>query len=215
MRALAQRKCVGTSPAARTAAKRHSLEREQREQVLPLTWVRLALQDGPTGALPNGNVHGIYVTFHSYQKEVSMCWVWLFLAISLEVAATVFMKLSQGFSKIVPTAIMGVLYAVSFVPLAIALKKMDVGVAYAVWSAVGTAMVTLVGVFLFKESVSALKVLSIALIITGVVSLNLSSHVKEKRSVQAIDSVDSKSLVSTVAMTSEPEDATTNVRSQR
>src|SRR3954471_7906255 len=170
---------------------------------------------GPEGPFPHGNVHGIYVTFNSYRKEVLMCWVWLFLAISLEVAATVFMKLSEGFNKVVPTAIMGVLYAVSFVPLAIALKRMDVGVAYAVWSAVGTAMVTLVGVFLFKESVSALKVVSIALIIAGVVSLNLSSRVSQKPVVETTSSADSKSLVSTVAMTSEPEDATTNVRSQR
>lgn len=143
-----------------------------------------------------------------------MCWVWLFLAISLEVAATVFMKLSEGFSKIVPTAIMGVLYAISFVPLAIALKKMDVGIAYAVWSAVGTAMVTLVGVFLFKESVSALKVFSIALIIAGVVSLNLSSRAKEKGPAETTASTEPVPLVSTVAMTSEP-DAARDARSQR
>jgi small multidrug resistance pump len=127
-----------------------------------------------------------------------MCWVWLFLAISLEVAATVFMKLSAGFSKFLPTAIMCVLYAVSFVPLAIALKKMDIGVAYAVWSAVGTAMVTLVGVFLFKESVSAMKVVSIALIITGVVSLNLSSRVAEKRRVEGTASTSSSTATSEV-----------------
>jgi small multidrug resistance pump len=170
---------------------------------------------GPQGPFPHGNVHGIYVTFHSYRKEVFMCWVWLFLAISLEVAATVFMKLSEGFSRVVPTAIMGVLYAVSFVPLAIALKKMDVGVAYAVWSAVGTAMVTLVGVFLFKESVSALKVVSIALIIAGVVSLNLSSRVIDKRPLETTASSDSIPPSNTVAMTSEPNDAARSVSSQR
>jgi small multidrug resistance pump len=170
---------------------------------------------GPEGPFPHGNVHGIYVTFHSYRKEVLMCWVWLFLAISLDVAATVFMKLSEGFSKIVPTAIMGVLYAISFVPLAIALKRMDVGVAYAVWSAVGTAMVTMVGVFLFKESVSALKVFSIALIIAGVVSLNLSTRAKEKRPSETAASNVPTSLVSTVAMSSEPEGAARSVKSQR
>jgi small multidrug resistance pump len=126
-------------------------------------------------SFPHGNVHGIYVTFNSYRKEVVMCWAWLFLAIALEVAATVFMKLSDGFSRIIPSAIMGVLYALSFVPLAIALKKMEVGTAYAVWSAVGTAMVTVVGVFLFKETVSAMKIISIAMIIVGVVFLSMSS----------------------------------------
>jgi small multidrug resistance pump len=121
-----------------------------------------------------------------------MCWAWLFLAIALEVAATVFMKLSDGFSKILPTAIMGVLYALSFVPLAIALKKMEVGTAYAVWSAVGTAMVTMVGIFLFKETVSAMKIASIAMIIVGVVFLSMSSA-PEKRTQETTASVESGS----------------------
>ena len=105
-----------------------------------------------------------------------MCWIWLFVAILLEVAATVFLKLSNGFSKLIPTLIMALLYAVSFLPLAIALKKMDVSVAYAVWSAVGTAMVTIMGTFLFHEKISLVKVGGIALIILGVVALNLTER---------------------------------------
>ena len=105
-----------------------------------------------------------------------MYWIWLFVAILLEVAATVFLKLSNGFSKLVPTLIMALLYAVSFLPLAIALKKMDVSVAYAVWSAVGTAMVTIMGTFLFHEKISLVKVGGIALIILGVVALNLTER---------------------------------------
>ncbi len=105
-----------------------------------------------------------------------MCWIWLFVAILLEVAATVFMKLSNGFSKLVPTLIMALLYGISFFPLAIALKKMEVSTAYAVWSAVGTALVTMIGMFLFKETMSTLKVLAIAMIILGVVTLNLTER---------------------------------------
>lgn len=112
----------------------------------------------------------------SYRKVVVMYWIWLFVAILLEVAATVFLKLSNGFSKLVPTLIMALLYGVSFFPLAIALKKMDVSVAYAVWSAVGTAMVTIMGMFLFHERISLVKVGGIALIILGVVALNLTEH---------------------------------------
>src|SRR5512133_2966043 len=119
-----------------------------------------------------------------------MCWAWLFLAIALEVAATVFMKLSDGFSKIIPTVMMGLLYALSFVPLAVALKKMEVGTVYAVWSAVGTAMVTMVGIFLFKETVSAMKIASIAMIIVGVVFLSMSSA-PERRSQETTASVES------------------------
>ena len=105
-----------------------------------------------------------------------MCWIWLFAAILLEVAATVFMKLSNGFSKLVPTLIMALLYGISFFPLAIALKKMEVSTAYAVWSAVGTALVTMIGMFLFKETMSMLKVFAIAMIILGVVTLNLTER---------------------------------------
>ncbi|HEU5403872.1 MAG TPA: multidrug efflux SMR transporter [Terriglobales bacterium] len=107
-----------------------------------------------------------------------MYWLWLFAAILLEVAATVFMKLSDGFSKLVPTLIMGLLYGVSFFPLAIALKKMDVGTAYAVWSAVGTALVTTLGIFLFHEKISLVKIGAIAMIILGVVALNVSERSK-------------------------------------
>lgn len=105
-----------------------------------------------------------------------MYWIWLFVAILLEVAATVFMKLSDGFSKLIPTLIMALLYGISFFPLAIALKKMDVSVAYAVWSAVGTALVTMLGIFLFKERISLVKVGAIGLIILGVVALNLTDR---------------------------------------
>ena len=143
-------------------------------------------------ALPARKRAWVYVTFNSYRKEVFMCWAWLFLAIALEVAATVFMKLSDGFSRIIPTAMMGVLYALSFVPLAIALKKMEVGTAYAVWSAVGTAMVTMIGILLFKETVSAMKIISIAMIIVGVVFLSMSSA-PEKRTPETTAAVESGS----------------------
>ena len=105
-----------------------------------------------------------------------MYWIWLFVAILLEVAATVFMKFSDGFSKLIPTLIMGLLYGISFIPLAIALKKMEVSVAYAVWSAVGTALITVLGMFLFHEKLSMVKIGGIALIILGVVALNLNER---------------------------------------
>ena len=111
-----------------------------------------------------------------------MYWLWLFAAILLEVAATVFMKLSDGFSKLTPTLIMGLLYGVSFFPLAIALKKMDVGTAYAIWSAVGTALVTTIGIFLFHEKISLVKIGAIAMIILGVVALNMSEGSKPNAS---------------------------------
>lgn len=103
-----------------------------------------------------------------------MCWIWLSLAILLEVAATVFMKLSSGFTRIVPTVLMFLFYGLSLVPMVVALKQMEVSAVYAIWSAVGTALVATVGIVVFHEPVGALKVASLGLIIAGVVCLNLS-----------------------------------------
>ena len=105
-----------------------------------------------------------------------MCWIWLFLAIFLEVAATVLMKLSNGLTRSVPTLGMFVLYGLSFIPMTIALKEMEIGAVYAIWSAVGTAAVALLGVIVFHEQASALKAVAIVLIIAGVVCLNLSAR---------------------------------------
>ncbi|HEY3929655.1 MAG TPA: multidrug efflux SMR transporter [Candidatus Koribacter sp.] len=103
-----------------------------------------------------------------------MCWLWLFLAISLEVAATILMKYTDGFTRLAPTVGMLVLYALSLAPLARVLKQLEVGAVYAIWSALGTAAVALIGILLFHEPANALKVFSILLIIAGVVCLNLS-----------------------------------------
>ena len=100
-------------------------------------------------------------------------WFYLVLAIVTEVAGTTFLKLSDGMTKIVPIILTFVLYGVSFVFLGLCLKKIDVGVSYAIWSGLGTALITIVGIMYFKEPMSALKVASIVLIIVGVVGLNL------------------------------------------
>jgi small multidrug resistance pump len=105
-----------------------------------------------------------------------MCWIWLFLAIFLEVAATVLMKLSNGLTRSMPTLGMFVLYGLSFIPMTIALKEMEIGAVYAIWSAVGTAAVAVLGVIVFHEQASALKAVAIVLIIAGVVCLNLSTR---------------------------------------
>lgn len=101
---------------------------------------------------------------------------WFFLAgaIVLEVAGTTSMKLSEGFTKLIPSVLLFVFYAASFVALALALKKIEVSVAYAIWAGVGTALIAAIGILYFRESVTALKLVSILLIVVGVVGLNLS-----------------------------------------
>ena len=103
-----------------------------------------------------------------------MTWLYLTLAILLEVSGTTCMKLSEGFTKVVPSILLFVFYTLSFGMLTLALKKLDVSIAYAVWSGVGTALIAAIGVFWFREPATALKFISLGLIIIGVVGLNLS-----------------------------------------
>jgi multidrug transporter EmrE-like cation transporter len=101
----------------------------------------------------------------------------LVLAIVTEVAATVALRFSDGFTRPAPIAIVIAGYGISFWLLALVLREMSMSATYAVWSAVGTALIAVVGMFAFGEPATALKVASLGLIILGVVGLNLAgSH---------------------------------------
>ncbi len=102
-----------------------------------------------------------------------MSWVFLGLAVLLEVAGTTCMKLSAGFARVVPSVLMGIFYVLSLSSLTLALRRIDVSMAYAIWSGLGTALLTLLGAIVFKEAVSPAKLASIALIVVGVVALHL------------------------------------------
>jgi small multidrug resistance pump len=114
----------------------------------------------------------------SSERERAMSWFLLILAIVLEVSGTTCMKLSQGFTRGWPSALMFVFYAAALGPLTLALKKIDVGVAYAIWSGLGTAIIATLGILWFKESAGALKLTSLALVIAGVIGLHLAGGVR-------------------------------------
>nr|WP_207952280.1 multidrug efflux SMR transporter [Paenibacillus turpanensis] len=101
----------------------------------------------------------------------------LLFAIVLELTGTLSMKYSDGFARVLPSIMMFVCYAASFTMLNLAIKTIDVSVAYAIWSGVGTLLITAAGVFLFKETLTALKIASIMVIIFGVIGLNVASRV--------------------------------------
>ncbi len=103
-----------------------------------------------------------------------MYWIYLILAIILEVAGTTNMKLSQGFTNTIPSILIFVFYGLSFICLTLTLKRIDVSVAYAVWAGLGTALIAAIGFIYFQEVVTGIKLISIALIVIGVVGLNLS-----------------------------------------
>ena len=104
-----------------------------------------------------------------------MSWLLLVASIVLEVLGTMSMKLSEGFTKPLYSALVAVFYALSIAGLALVLKRIDVSVAYAVWSGVGTALVAMVGVSVFGEALTVVKVVALVLIVVGVVMLNMVS----------------------------------------
>jgi len=103
-----------------------------------------------------------------------MCWFYLAMAILLEVMGTTCMKLSEGFTRLTPSVLVFVLYGVSFSLMILALKKMELGVVYAIWAGLGTALIALIGIVWFQESVSLMKIVSILFIVLGVAGLRLS-----------------------------------------
>lgn len=101
-------------------------------------------------------------------------WLYLTTAICLEVSGTTCMKLSSGFSKMLPSFLIFIFYGFSFASLTMALKRMDLGMAYAIWSGIGTTLIASIGIVYFKEPATLLKIGSIVLIIIGVIGLNMS-----------------------------------------
>lgn len=100
-------------------------------------------------------------------------WFALVGAIALEIAGTVSMKLSHGFTRTLPSVMLFVFYAFSFALMTIAVKKIDMSISYAIWSGVGTATIALIGVGWFRESLTAVQIVSIVAIIAGVIGLRV------------------------------------------
>ncbi len=100
-------------------------------------------------------------------------WWYLAGAIALEIAGTTSMKLSMGFGRLLPSVLLFVFYFGSIVALTLALRTIEVSIAYAIWSGVGTAAIALIGILFFQEDMNAVKLASIALIVIGVIGVNL------------------------------------------
>ncbi len=98
----------------------------------------------------------------------------LALAITAEVAATISLRYADGFTKLVPSLVVVAGYATSFWLLSRILRELSVGTTYAIWAGAGTAAVVLIGIVALGEPATALKLASIALIVAGVIGLNLS-----------------------------------------
>lgn len=104
-----------------------------------------------------------------------MAWLYLGVAGLLEVVWASFMKESEGFTRLVPTAIMAVAMIGSFWLLAVAMRSLPLGTAYAIWTGIGAVGAFLVGIAFMGEPVTAGRLLSAALLLAGMVGLKLTS----------------------------------------
>jgi len=100
-----------------------------------------------------------------------MKWLILLAGIVFEVLGTISMKYAEGFTRLMPSVLVFVFYGISLASLVFVLEKMEVGNAYAIWASAGTAIIAIIGIVFFKESVSAGKIISISLIILGIIGL--------------------------------------------
>jgi quaternary ammonium compound-resistance protein SugE len=104
-----------------------------------------------------------------------MAWLYLLIAGSLEVAWAIGLKYTDGFTRLIPSIWTVASMVASLLFLGLALKTLPVGTAYAVWTGIGAVGVAIFGIILFAEPANALRLGSIALIVSGIVGLKLVS----------------------------------------
>ncbi len=105
-----------------------------------------------------------------------MHWLFLFIAGLFEISWAVGLKFSHGFSQIIPSILTIAGMVASFYFLALALKNLPLGTAYAIWTGIGTIGTVIFGIVLFKEPVTAIRILCILLIVSGITGLKLITH---------------------------------------
>ena len=96
-------------------------------------------------------------------------WIFLFVAILSEAVATSALKMSEGFTVFLPSALVVLGYSMSFYFLSLTLRSVPIGVAYAIWSGVGLTLVTLIGWLAFNQKLDTAAIIGISLIMLGVV----------------------------------------------
>ena len=102
---------------------------------------------------------------------------YLIIAIPFGVLGTISMKLSQGLKKWKPSLCLAIFSVISFIALTLAIRGMDVSMVYAIWSGIGTILIAILGVFIFDESMSFLKIISITCIVVGVMGIHLANAI--------------------------------------
>ena len=104
-----------------------------------------------------------------------MNWVFLAIAITGEVVGTSALKASEGFTRLGPSTVTAIGFAIAFYFLALALRTIPMGIAYAVWSGAGIVVISLVGYFYYKQALDLPALIGIGMILAGVLILNMTS----------------------------------------
>jgi small multidrug resistance pump len=104
-------------------------------------------------------------------------WIWLAVAIAAEVSGTVALKLSEGFTRIVPSVVVVLGYGLAFYGLSQALSRgLPLGIAYGTWAAAGVALVAIIGAAFLGEGLTWIQIGGIVLVIGGVLALELGAE---------------------------------------
>ncbi|UYL08175.1 multidrug efflux SMR transporter [Bdellovibrio sp. SKB1291214] len=114
-----------------------------------------------------------------------MPYAYLAAAIIFEILGTIGMKYAEGFTRLIPSVLMVLCFAISFFCITFALKTLPVSLVYAIWAGVGTAIMAVVGLVIFNEPLPMQKVFATSLIILGVVMLNFSGQSSSVENVAA------------------------------
>ena len=104
-----------------------------------------------------------------------MAWTYLFLAGLLEIGWAIGLKYTEGFTRILPSVATGASMVLSIVLLGVALKALPVGTAYAIWTGIGATGTALLGIWLFGEPATALRLSCIGLIVAGIIGLKFAT----------------------------------------
>jgi quaternary ammonium compound-resistance protein SugE len=104
-----------------------------------------------------------------------MAWIYLFFAGVFEVVWSSTMKQSEGFSKLTPSIVTAVTMLVSLWLLALAMRTLPLGTAYAIWTGIGAVGAFIVGIIAFGEAATLFRIVSVCLIVAGLIGLKLSS----------------------------------------
>ena len=117
-------------------------------------------------------------TLLAFTPTLTQAWALLSVAIAFEVVGTTCMKLSHGFTNLLPSVMMFVFYGLAFSCNTFVTKTLDLSITYAEWSGVGTVATAFIGIYFFKEPGTALKMVSITLILVGVMGLHTASRMQ-------------------------------------